>query len=59
MKCLFDKPLRADDKVILNLYKRVYPKWTFRELRSGLGSTLAAARETNGACEGEAAAMEA
>lgn len=31
MKCIFDKHLKADDLVILNLYKRTYPKWSHEE----------------------------
>ena len=47
MKCVFDKPLRADDSVVLNLYKRVYPKWTYRELKASslTGGVLGAENE--------------
>lgn len=31
MKCIFDKPLRGDDTILLNLYKRVFPKWKYEE----------------------------
>lgn len=31
MKCVFDGQLKAQDTVLLNLYKRVFPKWTFKE----------------------------
>lgn len=29
MKCVFDKQLRSQDTVLMNLYKRVYPRWTY------------------------------
>ncbi|XP_006011048.1 pre-rRNA-processing protein TSR1 homolog [Latimeria chalumnae] len=29
MKCVFDGQLKSQDTVLLNLYKRVFPKWTF------------------------------
>ncbi len=32
MKCVFDGQLKAQDTVLMHLYKRVYPKWTYEEL---------------------------
>lgn len=31
MKCVFDGPIKSFDTVFLNLYKRVFPKWTYEE----------------------------
>ncbi|KAI1727651.1 pre-rRNA-processing protein TSR1 like protein [Ditylenchus destructor] len=28
-KCVFDQPLNTQDSVLMNLYKRVFPKWTY------------------------------
>lgn len=35
MKCRFDGQVTAQDCVFMNLYKRVYPKWTYSELALG------------------------
>lgn len=29
MKCVFDGQLKSQDTVLLNLYKRVFPKWSY------------------------------
>ncbi|XP_049581234.1 pre-rRNA-processing protein TSR1 homolog [Syngnathus scovelli] len=29
MKCVFDSQLRSQDTVLMNLYKRIYPRWTY------------------------------
>ena len=29
MKCVFDRQLNSQDTVLMNLYKRVFPKWTY------------------------------
>ncbi|XP_068571887.1 pre-rRNA-processing protein TSR1 homolog [Cebidichthys violaceus] len=29
MKCVFDNQLRSQDSILMNLYKRVYPRWTY------------------------------
>jgi len=31
MKCIFNAPVNSQDTVMLNLYKRIYPKWTYEE----------------------------
>lgn len=32
VKCVFDKQLKAHDTVLMPLYKRVFPKWTYNSL---------------------------
>ena len=32
MKCQFDGFIKSEDTIFMNLYKRVYPKWTYRSL---------------------------
>uniref|UniRef100_A0A915JTL2 Pre-rRNA-processing protein TSR1 homolog n=1 Tax=Romanomermis culicivorax TaxID=13658 RepID=A0A915JTL2_ROMCU len=29
MKCLFDRPINSQDTVLMDLYKRIFPKWTY------------------------------
>lgn len=29
MKCVFDNQLPSQDTVLMNLFKRVYPRWTY------------------------------
>ena len=29
MKCQFDSQLRSQDTVLMNLFKRAYPRWTY------------------------------
>ena len=29
MKCVFDGQIKSQDTVLMNLYKRVFPKWTY------------------------------
>ena len=30
MKCVFDHVIKSNDTVLMNLYKRVFPKWTYQ-----------------------------
>lgn len=32
MKCIFDGQLKSQDTILMNLYKRVFPKWTYEPL---------------------------
>ena len=32
MKCQFNDVMKSQDTVLMNLYKRVYPKWTYSDL---------------------------
>jgi pre-rRNA-processing protein TSR1 len=32
MKCQFDGIIKSQDTIFMNLYKRVYPKWTYQPL---------------------------
>lgn len=40
MKCRFDQQLNAADSIMMSLYKRVFPKWTYnpRVGRARIGS---------------------
>ena len=29
MKCTFNGQLKSEDTILMNLYKRVFPKWSF------------------------------
>lgn len=31
MKCTFDGQLKSQDTVLLHLYKRMFPKWTYED----------------------------
>uniref|UniRef100_T1IWB5 Pre-rRNA-processing protein TSR1 homolog n=1 Tax=Strigamia maritima TaxID=126957 RepID=T1IWB5_STRMM len=34
MKCTFDASLKSNENVMMSLYKRVFPKWSYRQLYS-------------------------
>lgn len=38
MKCVFDGQLKSYDTVFLQLYKRIFPKWTYEEYRKSSGN---------------------
>lgn len=37
MKCQFDGQLKSQDTVLMTLYKRAFPKWTYDPHVPGLG----------------------
>ncbi|EGD80660.1 hypothetical protein PTSG_01250 [Salpingoeca rosetta] len=53
MKCVFDQQLKAHDTVLLNLYKRVYPKWKYEEAKAQATDVLTLAPLAGGEEEGE------
>lgn len=32
MKCVFNGQLKSQDTILMNLYKRIFPKWTYEPL---------------------------
>ena len=32
MKCQFNDTMKTQDCVLMNLYKRIYPKWVYNDL---------------------------
>uniref|UniRef100_A0A1I7XPC8 Pre-rRNA-processing protein TSR1 homolog n=1 Tax=Heterorhabditis bacteriophora TaxID=37862 RepID=A0A1I7XPC8_HETBA len=45
MKCKFDQQLNAQDSVMMSLYKRVFPKWTYNPRVEKLAPSRTVARE--------------
>ncbi|KAK6026183.1 hypothetical protein OSTOST_07897 [Ostertagia ostertagi] len=46
MKCRFDQQLNAADSVMMSLYKRVFPKWTYNPRVGRSGSKVTASQES-------------
>lgn len=36
MKCVFDGQLKSQDTVLMNLYKRIFPKWTYEPILTSI-----------------------
>ena len=45
MKCVFDGQLKSQDTVLLTLYKRMFPKWTYNAVVSDAVSNTGAAQD--------------
>jgi pre-rRNA-processing protein TSR1 len=39
MKCVFDGQIKSQDTVLMNLYKRVYPKWNYEPITLTVASS--------------------
>ncbi|KAL3102322.1 hypothetical protein niasHS_003731 [Heterodera schachtii] len=47
VKCVFDQPLSVQDSVLMNLYKRVFPKWDYDDRLEGTNATNSDGRNSN------------
>ena len=47
MKCIFDGKLKSQDTILMNLYKRKFPKWTYDPFVGRPNSTLACIESMN------------